>query len=250
MGFQLLVLQHTDRQGPGHLLLSAAERLSLNLHIVHCWQHAIPDPGTYDGLIILGGLPNMDEETTYPFLREEKFFIKTWLSLNRPCLGFRLGCQLIAHSLHAEIKPNFTPSIGFIEGHLTSEGKHHPVFRNLTGPLTLFKWHGHALMPPLPGQISILATSRDCMVEAFSLKNRPHIIGVQFDNQAAHPENVKMRVQYNDPWRISYRKELYDNEHLINQSSLFYHTIREEFFTFFTNFIAMFPAPTDKTAAP
>ena len=99
MGLHILVLQQTNGEGPGRLILSAAEQLSLNLHIVRCWQTAIPDPNPFDGLIILGGFPNIEEESDYPFLREEKSFIKAWLDKDEIPGGQSL-VEIISSGIH------------------------------------------------------------------------------------------------------------------------------------------------------
>jgi GMP synthase (glutamine-hydrolysing) len=51
--------------------------------------------------------------------------------------------------------------------------------------------------------MNILATSAECQVEAISLEERPHIVGLQFDNHAATPENVKDWLTMDSKWLSS-----------------------------------------------
>jgi hypothetical protein len=67
-----LVFQHTPWEGPGEFLLTAANRHNIQLHIVKVWEQPIPEITSYDGLIVLGGSPNVDQEKQYPFLQNEK----------------------------------------------------------------------------------------------------------------------------------------------------------------------------------
>jgi GMP synthase-like glutamine amidotransferase len=108
-----------------------------------------------------------------------------------PYLGFCLGHQLLADALGAKIGPNYRACIGFIEGFITHDGRNHPAFRELPQHMPLFKWHAQAVQEPLPNYINILATSSECQVEAISVHERPHILGMQFDNHAADPADVK-----------------------------------------------------------
>ncbi len=200
MALKFLVLQHIDWEAPGRLLSEAAMRLDITLEVTKIYQQAAPDPADFDALLLLGGPANVHEEDRYPFLREEKRLLKAWIAMDRPCLGFCLGHQLLADALGAEIGPNFMPSIGFIQGHLTHAGKEHPVFEGIHSPLTLFKWHGQAIQTPLPRNLMMLATSNQSVVEAFSVDGRPHIIGLQCDNHAAHVDDVKTWLRHDRDW--------------------------------------------------
>ncbi|MFA4915933.1 MAG: hypothetical protein WC560_04605 [Syntrophales bacterium] len=66
--------------------------------------------------------------------------------------------------------------------------------------IALFKWHSQAVLPPLPKEIEILATSSECQVEAMSIRGRPHLVGVQFDNYAASPVDVRKWVEGDREW--------------------------------------------------
>jgi len=203
MAAKLLVLQHSPWEGPGQYLLDAAEGRGIRLGVARVWEEPIPDPTLFDGLIVLGGSPNVEQEQQFPFLRAEKEVIGRALAADMPYLGFCLGHQLLAHVLGARVGTNFRPSIGFIQGHLTHAGREHPVLRALPRLFAMFKWHGQAVLEPLPGHLEVLATSADCQVEAIGVRERPHIVGVQFDNHAAAPENVAAWLSKDAKWLAS-----------------------------------------------
>lgn len=187
---KLLVLQHIDWERPGRLLLDLAQILFVELHIVEIWREPAPDIADYDALILLGGPSGGGEEDKFPFLGEEKRLLQAWLALDRPCLGFCLGHQLLADAFKAEVSPNFMTSAGFVEGYLTHEGREHPLFRGVDVSIPLFKRHGRTIQTPVPHNFILLATSRECVVEAFTIKGRPHIIGLRCNNYAAHPDDI------------------------------------------------------------
>jgi len=187
-------------EAPGRHLLRSAERHRVKLHVVETWHQPIPDVCSYDGLIVLGGSPNVDEETQYPFLKDEKLAIRQVLEQNVPYLGFCLGHQLLAEALGASIGPNFTLSVGFTHGLLTHAGTQHPLFHGFPDTFPLFKWHSQAVLPPVPKIIQVLATSPQCQVEAISIEGRPHLIGLQFDNHAASVAEIRTWLQNDQGW--------------------------------------------------
>lgn len=240
---RLAIFQHGSWEKAGLYLSEAAENSRIRLDIIKLWQDPIPDLASHDGLIILGGGPNVDEEERYPFLREEKRAIRTWLNSDRPCLGICLGHQLLADALGARIAPNFCHSIGFTEGHLTSNGRKHPLFSGIEYHFPLFKWHGQAVIPPVPSHFRILATSTECQVEAFTIQDRAHIMGIQFDNHAAAPEDVALWLKEDEKWLLSIPEKTINTKQILEQAIRFQPKTREHFHRIFTNFITMTKGP-------
>ena len=106
MSKRFLVFQHMDWEGPGKHLVHAAEIQGLHLDVIEVWHQTIPDLANYDGLIVLGGSPNVDQEEDYPFLRAEKAAIREVLEAEKPYLGFCLGHQLLADVIGLKVGPN------------------------------------------------------------------------------------------------------------------------------------------------
>lgn len=206
---KFLVLQHGAWEGPGQFLLDSARRLKIELEVCKVWQEAIPDPRRgYDALLILGGGANVDQEEQFPFLREEKAMIRRAVTADLPCLGICLGHQLLAEALGAKIGRNFRSSIGFIQGHLTQVGRQHPVFANCKQPaIPLYKWHGYTVLEPLPRNLTLLLTSDHCQVEAISVIDRPHLLGLQSDNHAAAPRDVALWLEQDREWLADIRDQ-------------------------------------------
>ena len=200
MAKRFLVFQHMDWEGPGIHLLHSAEKVGVKLEVVEVWHQPIPDLTPHDGLLILGGSPNVDQEGEYPFLRAEKTTIHRIIESDKSYLGFCLGHQLLSDVLGLRVGPNTRRSVGFIEGHLTSQGRQHPLFQNLPDTLPLFKWHGQAALPPVPNHVEVLVTSPDCQVEAISLRGKPHVIGLQFDNHAGSKLDAATWLEGDREW--------------------------------------------------
>jgi GMP synthase (glutamine-hydrolysing) len=239
MARKVAVFQHNPWEGPGEFLLSAVKRHKIKTDIIRVWEKAIPELKGYMALIVLGGGPNVDQEHLYPFLTEEKKAIKKALARDIPYLGFCLGHQLLADVLGAKVGPNFQSSLGYIQGFLTHEGKNHPVFKDLPQKMPLFKWHGQAVQEPLPSCVSVLATSTECLVEAISLHGRPHILGMQFDNHAATPANVKNWITMDAKWLASIHDKAVNTLTLLEDAQKHQETIRMQFTKLFDNFFSL-----------
>jgi len=190
MSHNVLILQHTEWQKPGPVFERVAREEGLSLRVVQMWRESAADFAEFDALILLGGNCKVTKADRCSFLEEEKRLVRAWVNLNKPCLGFNLGYHLLAEAAGATIDPGYVASLGFIDGHVTHEGRKHPLFQGVRTPFKLFKWHEQCVQSPLPRNMVLLATSKDCMVEACCLEGRPHIIGLQCDNYAAIPEDL------------------------------------------------------------
>jgi len=235
----IVVFQHNPWEGPGIHLVNASARHDLKFHIIHVWKVDIPEVTSYDAMIVLGGGPNVDQEATYPFLVEEKKAIQKAVANDLPYLGFCLGHQLLADVLGAKVGPNFQSSIGYTEGYLTHEGRKHPLFKGLPTKMPLFKWHGQSVQEPLPEHIKVLATSAECQVEAISLHDRPHIIGLQFDNHAAAPDNVKSWITMDSKWISTLQDIEIKPDTILQDAKKHQATIEEQFSKLFDNFFSL-----------
>jgi GMP synthase-like glutamine amidotransferase len=239
MARKVIVFQHNPWEGPGQFLLSAVKSNRIKLDIIRVWEENIPEIKNYAAMIVLGGGPNVNQEDIYPFLAREKKMIRKAIAQDIPYLGFCLGHQLLADVLGAKVGPNFHTSLGIIEGFLTHDGRHHPAFKDLPQHLPLFKWHSQAVQEPVPGHISILATSAECQVEAISLHSRPHILGLQFDNHAADPENVRKWLTMDSKWLATLKDMTFNPAALLEDAEKNRKTIRKQFIKLFDNFFSL-----------
>lgn len=190
MSKKILILQHTEWQQPGSMVWRVAQETGVALRVVQMWRESAADFAEFDALILLGGDCDLMQTDQCSFLNEERRLVRAWMNLNRPCLGFNLGYHLLAEALGATIGPGHVVSRGIIDGHITHEGRKHPLFQGIPTPCKLFKWHELVVQSPLPRSMVLLATSKDCMVEACCLEGRPHIIGLQCDNYAGIPDDL------------------------------------------------------------
>jgi GMP synthase-like glutamine amidotransferase len=234
---KFLVFQHSPWEGPGKILRETARVNNIELEIVRTWEEKIPELAPYDCLLVLGGGPNVDQEKEFPFLTEEKKAIRKSLSDDRPYLGFCLGHQLLAEALGAEVGKNHKSSIGFTTGYLTHNGYQHPVFYGLPDCFPIFKWHGQAVREPLPRHLKILATSVDCQIEAISVVNRPHILGLQFDNHSASKDEVSAWLDHDRTWLESLTDITIDREQILAAAEENCIRINCEFEMLFNNFL-------------
>jgi len=237
MAKRLVVFQHGPWDGMGRLLAGAAKKTGAKLDVIEVWHQSIPNLGPYNGLIVLGGSANVDQEQQYPFLRTEKEAIAASIRDDRPYLGFCLGHQLLAATLGAKIGTNIAASIGIVRGYLTHDGRGHQIFSGFDKTLPLFKWHTQAIQEPLPKTLQVLATSAECPVEAISIKDRPHLVGLQFDNYAADPADVATWLTKDERWLGTLNNGGINAANIMAGAKQYCAVLRDDFERLFTNFL-------------
>jgi GMP synthase-like glutamine amidotransferase len=63
--------------------------------------------------LIMGGYMNADQEDQFPWLGQDKAFIKTAIEEGKKVIGICLGAQLVAAALGAKVYANEEKEIGF-----------------------------------------------------------------------------------------------------------------------------------------
>ena len=85
---------------------------------------------------------NVWEENRYPWLVQEKLFIKNWvLNLEKPFFGICLGHQLLGEALGASVVKSQTPEIGFKEISVNRKLPFNNLFRNFSEDMRVLQGH-------------------------------------------------------------------------------------------------------------
>lgn len=236
MAKRFLVLQHATWNGPGRFLQQAARHLKVELVPVRVWRQSIPDLAAHDGLIVTGTRLDAAQQPAAGS-EAELAAIRQAIADDRPYLGLGLGHELLAVSQGARVGRNYCASIGFVVGHLTAAGREHPVCRHLPSRIPLFKWHERAVLEPLPKNLSLLATSVECQVEAISIPGRPHVLGIQFVNHAAAVDDVERYWQHDAAWIHSLNGKYVNPVEMVALAKKLERQMAHQFEVFFRNFV-------------
>lgn len=141
--------------------------------------YTFPELETLDWLLIMGGAMACYEEDTFPFLAEEKSFIRRCIQAGKTVVGICLGSQLLAECLGAKVYPSTHQEIGFLPVALNPSAMSHPLVEGLPSVMNLFQWHGDTF--DLPEGATLLATSEACKHQAY-VKGK--CLGMQFHWEA------------------------------------------------------------------
>jgi GMP synthase-like glutamine amidotransferase len=127
-----------------------------------------------DFLVIMGGPMSVNDENVYPWLVEEKKFIKNIIEAGTATLGICLGAQLIANSMGGKVFPNSEKEIGWFPIHASKSAGH--GFFQFPEEIEVLHWHGETFNLP-KGAVQI-AESKGCKNQAFQIGD--NVIGLQF----------------------------------------------------------------------
>lgn len=139
-------------------------------------DYRLPDVDTPDWLIVMGGPMGVYEEAQYPWLKEEKEFIRKAIDLGKTVIGICLGSQLIAEVLGAKVYPNHQKEIGWFDVKLSDTALELPLFKGFIEQFPVFHWHGDTF--DIPNGSNHLLSSVTCRNQAFLYKE--NVLGLQF----------------------------------------------------------------------
>jgi GMP synthase-like glutamine amidotransferase len=149
----------------------------------------LPSPAEIDLLIIMGGPMSVNDEREFPWLGDEKRFIREVISTDKAVLGVCLGAQLIASALGARVYPNPAKEIGWFP--VFAEPCDSGAVFSFPPTALVFHWHGETF--DLPAGAVRLARSQACRNQAFQVG--ASVIGLQFHLETT-PESARQMVSH------------------------------------------------------
>ncbi|RUM35432.1 MAG: amidotransferase [Desulfobulbus sp.] len=183
-------LQHVPFEG-----LGAIERfMQEKRHDVSCTRlfagETLPAVDTFDWLIVMGGPMGIYDEDEYPWLAEEKVYIRSAIRAGKIVLGICLGAQLIADVLGAKVYFSGHREIGWF-AITRSDGVENTALAGVfPEKAEVFHWHGDTF--DIPEQAIPLAESVACKNQGFIFDDR--VVALQFHLETT-PDSARKLVE-------------------------------------------------------
>lgn len=157
------IFQHVPFESPAAILDWLNEKNFAINYVRFYDQYTLPSVHDVDWLIIMGGPMSVNDEREYPWLPEEKKFIRNSIEARKKVVGICLGSQLIANALGCKVYQGSHKEIGWfpIRSVNTSD--------EIPNGVTVFHWHGETF--DLPEKAELLASTEVCAHQIFKLNN-------------------------------------------------------------------------------
>lgn len=185
------MLEHVAFEGPGSVaawVMARGHQLTASRLFA---GEPLPDPESFDALLVLGGPMSVTDEDRHSWLVPEKRFLAAALRREQPILGICLGAQLLADVLGARVRPSPEPEVGWFPIELMPAGRASPWLRDLPPRFEAFHWHGESFDVPA-GAVHV-ASSRACPTQAFVYGDRA--LAIQFHLETT-PEIAEALLAY------------------------------------------------------
>jgi GMP synthase-like glutamine amidotransferase len=178
---KIIVLQHIASETPGYLKDLMIED-GIDITTVELdEEEKIPNNlRAFDGMICMGGPMDTWMEKDYPWLVEEKKKIKEFVvELEKPFLGFCLGCQLLGEVVGGQVVQSSPPEIGILDIQMAEESKHDHLFSEFPNSIKALQWHSYEVAGlEQNSNVTLLGSSPLTKYQIFKYKN--HAYGIQF----------------------------------------------------------------------
>lgn len=173
-------LQHVAFEGLGWIEVWTQSQQAALTSTRFFLDERLPDLQQIDFLIAGPGPMSVNDEAEWPWLREEKRFLREAMARGIPILGICLGAQLIASSLGARVYPNALREMGWFP--IQAVPSPEPCFQ-FPPECTVFHWHGETF--DLPEKAVRLARSPAAENQGFQVGN--NVVGLQFHLESTPP---------------------------------------------------------------
>ena len=177
----VLVVQH-DLDSPLAALAPPIAALGVRTVTWHAPSRPEPPAGSFDGLIVLGGIVNPDGTDGDAPLEREREVIADAHARGLPVLGICLGAQLIAQALDGSAERMPAGEVGWVSVEFAEAARSDALLAGAPQRLQVNEWHNFACLPPAGA--TVLARSPAC-VQAFRVGATTW--GLQFHVEVTRP---------------------------------------------------------------
>jgi GMP synthase-like glutamine amidotransferase len=177
----ILVLQHIAIEDPGYIKdLMEADGWRLSQIELDEGETIPDDLSGFDAMLCMGGPMDTWMEDDYPWLIDEKRRIREWVvDLQKPFLGFCLGCQLLGEVLGGKVRASEPAEIGVLDIDMTAAARQDALFGGYPETIKAVQWHSYEVgdLEDNP-EVTVLASSSSTRYQIF--KYREHAYAMQF----------------------------------------------------------------------
>ncbi len=185
MSSKIHILQHVSFEGAGSIETWGRQNdfsISKTRFLDANWS--LPTVKDFDLLVIMGGPMGVNDEASFPWLKEEKSLIEKAMAADKKIIGVCLGAQLIASVLGARVYSNKHKEFGWFEVEKTEEAKQISIVGHFPNRFLAFHWHSDTF--DLPIGSSRLFFSKGCEQQGFLFNT--NILALQFHTELARED--------------------------------------------------------------
>jgi GMP synthase (glutamine-hydrolysing) len=183
------------------------------------FENAIfPEISDFDWLIVMGGSMSVNDEEQYPWLEDEKKFIRQAIYAGKTVIGICLGSQLVSVALGAKVYQSEEKEIGWFDIEFDHNANSDNLFSGMGQRLKVFHWHGDTFN--LPENAIHIASSDGTRNQAYIYNGK--VLAMQFHLEPTlnslqqmidHGRNELSKGKY-----VQTEKEILANKQLIQSN--------------------------------
>ncbi len=176
----IIILQHISIETPGYILdLMKKDNFNITTIELDAGDEIPNNLSKYDAMFCMGGPMDTWMEKDYPWLKNEKEKIKHFvIELQKPYLGFCLGCQLLGEILGGDVVKSKPPEIGILDIEMKKSYLSDKLFSNFESNFKALQWHSYEVQNlEKNSDVTLLASSPTTKYQIFKYNNA---YGIQF----------------------------------------------------------------------
>ena len=178
---KILILQHIECETPGYIKdLMVADGFDLTTVELDVEEKIPENINQFDGMFCMGGPMDTFMTKEYPWINNEKEKIKEFIiDLEKPFLGFCLGCQFLGEIVGGKVVKSVPPEIGILDIDMDEKRMKDQLFSSFPEKIKALQWHSYEVSSLEDNEnVTLLASSPTTKYQIFKYKN--HAYGIQF----------------------------------------------------------------------
>ena len=177
----VIVLQHIKIEDPGYIKdLMIKDNINLTTIELDEGEKIPNDLSNFDAMFCMGGPMDTWMEEDYPWLIDEKKRIKEFVvDLNKPYLGFCLGCQLLGEVIGGKVVRSEPSEIGILDIDFLKTKDEDNLFSSFPDKIKSLQWHSYEVQNLENNKdVTLIGSSNVSKYQIFRYQN--HAYGIQF----------------------------------------------------------------------